>query len=403
MGYLQQQKEVTPAAPAANYTQVFPDSAEGNRLKQIDETGLVNTLTNNGLRATNMLINGGFNINQRLAAALSNIPSPSLTARVMTGDRWGFTIGNVTTPQFQQVDARTATEAGLLAEYYARYKQLTNAAKMLVTQVVSADNTSRLRGKTVRLSAKMRYSVGSNRNIRMSVHYLTSAGAIDTMPASYVPAFNGASTDPTWGTNITALAPVLVDNCTISGLGATCGITAAWQRFSATFAVPSNCLNVIVAIWNDTIGAASDDLLLTEVGLYLGQEIIDWTPLTLELELIRCQRYYQKTFPQGVAPAQNAGLAGAAKGLVTLIAAAALASNIFLRFKQTMFKTPTITLFNPSVANAAMRRYTATATDQTATATANVTTDDLEVTATGDAAGIVGDKVAIHIAVDAEI
>ena len=64
-------------------------------------------------------------------------------------------------------------------------------------------------------------------------------------------------------------------------------------------------------------------------------------------DLIRCQRHYCKTFDYAVAPAQNAGFAGA---LGTRAAATII--NAVWRFPIEMRATPVITTFNPSAANA---------------------------------------------------
>lgn len=71
------------------------------------------------------------------------------------------------------------------------------------------------------------------------------------------------------------------------------------------------------------------------------------------LELKRLQRFYLKTFPQGTAPAQNAGVLGA---LCT--AAASTTAGTFSNywsFPVEMWSAPTITTFNPSAANANWR------------------------------------------------
>jgi len=111
-------KVAEPTTPGANTSTLYVDTVD-RRLKQKDDLGVVSTMAGGFDR--NALCNGGFDINQRIAAALTNIPGASATARVFTADRWGFTVGNTTTPQYQQVDAIAAPETGLQARFYARY------------------------------------------------------------------------------------------------------------------------------------------------------------------------------------------------------------------------------------------------------------------------------------------
>ena len=72
--------------------------------------------------------------------------------------------------------------------------------------------------------------------------------------------------------------------------------------------------------------------------------------------LARAQKRYYKTFPPGVAPAQNAGLPGAA---CTRNPIALGEPNLLLQWPQPMFIAPTITTYNPSAANANWRDVTA--------------------------------------------
>ena len=75
-----------------------------------------------------------------------------------------------------------------------------------------------------------------------------------------------------------------------------------------------------------------------------------------QLALLDCQRYYEKTFPAGTAPAQNAGLGGA----LGSIAFGATAGELYTQwnFKVPKAKTPTITTYNPSASNANWRDVT---------------------------------------------
>jgi hypothetical protein len=75
---------------------------------------------------------------------------------------------------------------------------------------------------------------------------------------------------------------------------------------------------------------------------------------TAELDL--AHRYYAKTFPQGTPPAQNAGLPGALCAVSASTTAGALGAS--WRLPAELRASPTITTYNPSVANANWRDVT---------------------------------------------
>jgi hypothetical protein len=67
-------------------------------------------------------------------------------------------------------------------------------------------------------------------------------------------------------------------------------------------------------------------------------------------ELQTLQRYYEKSFPQGTAVAQNAGLNGAWCGVIAGLNSGARFGRI--EFKASKRAAPTVTFYNPSAANA---------------------------------------------------
>lgn len=397
-----------PATPATDKCAVYVDTAD-RRMKQIDDNGVISDLTNT--ESANIVTNGGFTIQQRVATAATAIPSVSATTRAgQVADRWGVTVGNVTTPLWTQVDAGTTPETGLLNRYYGRITQNTNAAKFILSQFLINADMAFLRGQKVRLSVKLKQFAGSNANYRLGLLQLNASGTIDVCP-TFISAIGGASVEPTWGTNIVAITPDASptgENGTISGVALTIASTAAWVRSSCVFTVPATALNLIVAVYRDTIGAASDSVGIAEVQLTLGAEIVDFVPYPAAVELLRCQRFFSKSFPQSVVPAASLSEATAGSGATGLIGkagATALAANYSIQFPVTMWKVPTIAYFTPTAAGAQCWRFSgAAAAAQTATASraSSVTDRAVVVTATGDAGGAVGDLVGVHYTADSE-
>jgi len=401
-------KGAAPATPATNKSTVYVDTND-RRLKQLDDNGVLSDLTN--AETANIVTNGGFTIQQRVAAASTPIPSVSLTSRAgQVADRWAVTVGNVTTPSWAQIDTSAAPETGLLNRYYGKITQATNAAKFILSQFVINAEMAHLRGQKVRVSCKLKQFVGSNANYRLGLLQLTASGTVDVCP-TFISAIGGASVEPTWGTNLVAITPdasPVGENGTISGVALTIASTAAWVRSSCVFTVPTDCKNLVVVIYRDTIGAASDAVGIAEVQLTQGTELIDWIPYPPAVELLRCQRFFCKSFPQAVVPAASLSEATAGSGINAIsgkTTTAVLAANFRIQFPVVMWKVPTMTLFTPTAAGAQVWRFSgAAAAAFTATAIrANSTTDNgCVVTATGDAANAIGDLVGIHYTADAE-
>jgi hypothetical protein len=262
-----------------------------------------------------------------------------------------------------------------------------------------------LRGRTVRIQAKMKFSVAAAMTIRFGLLQLTNAGTVDTIPAPFISAFNGGGTEPTLGTNLSYIAPktgLTPENSAIVTNGIECVLTANWVRYSGVFDIPVNCKNLVLVFWSNGQLAANDELNIAEVGVYDGYEIRDWFPRIQGDQFARCQRYYCKSFAPDTAPVQNGGVAGAIRTMVATAAAVTTSSTLGVRFPVSMVKAPTLTFYNPAAANAFMRNIPA-ATDATATSAANTTTEGTDVNATGIAAWTVGQELKVHYAADASL
>jgi hypothetical protein len=388
----------------------YIDSADG-RYKTRDQNGVISTFANMGLDEQNILYNGGFYVQQRVATASTAIPSVSTTTRAgQVADRWAVTVGNATTPSWAQIDSIAAPETNLLARYYGKITQATNAAKFILSQFVIASDMAHLRGKQVRLSVKLKQFAGSNATYRLGLLYLNSSGTVDVCP-TFISAIGGASTDPTWGTNLIQITPdaIGLENATVSGVAASITSTANWLRSSCTFTIPSSAQNLCPVLYRDTIGAASDACGIAEFQMTQGTDLVDYIPFPLADEVVRCQRFFNKSFPLTVVPAASLSEATAGSGATGLIGkttTSALAANYPVTFPVQMWKIPpTVTLFTPTASGAQCWRFSGgAAAAQTATAIrTNSTTDRwFVVTATGDGSGAVGDLVGVHYTADAE-
>lgn len=403
MSRLRYNKVIVPSAPAANKSEDFYDSADLRR-KNINEFGLLSVLTPMGWRDNNIIINGEFDYAQRQAPGTLTTYS-NTTGRSYGADRWGMTNENASI-QYQRIDTSGAVETGLASRFYGKFKKITAAGKLIFSQVIESGNMMHLRGRTVRVQIKMRYSLGTPVAFRLGLLQLNSSGTVDTIPATFVSAFGGAGTDPTLGANLAYIAPkagITPDNGTINGNAVDCTLTSNWARYSACFDVPSNCKNLIAMFWSNAQMQINDEVCPSEIGLYEGQEIRDWFPRPQNEQFMAVQRYYCKSFAPDTAPAQNAGVGGAIRGQVAIAGAVATSSTIQYRFPTPMRIAPTTnTFYNPSAANAFLRNIPA-ATDATATSGANATSEAIDINATGQAAWTAGQEIKVHGTFDAEI
>jgi len=118
-------------------------------------------------------------------------------------------------------------------------------------------------------------------------------------------------------------------------------------------------------------------------------------------ELERAQRYFAKTFPLATAPAQNAGTPGA---LVASqgVGASTSQKGAFWSFPTRMIKAPSLTLFNPSAANAQVRNLD-TNSDCTASAADIVSEWGASFNMTTPAGSAAGQRLAVQLAADARL
>jgi hypothetical protein len=139
-------------------------------------------------------------------------------------------------------------------------------------------------------------------------------------------------------------------------------------------------------------------LNITAVHLRQGtQTSATYTPNTFEIELIRAQRFYRKSFPKGTAPAQNAGVAGA-RCVTNPIAVGR--PSLYVPFDPPMETSPTVTTYNPSVTNANWRDVTAGA-DVTVTVDPAAAKSSTGVNiSTGATVTTLADELCIHYTAD---
>jgi hypothetical protein len=267
----------------------------------------------------NILINGGFDFAQRqVPATLTTIAD-----NAKGPDRWRSTRENAAL-QYQRVDA--LAETGIVSRYYGKYRKITNAGKIHIGQTVRGVDTAALRGKTVTFQIFM--SSNAARTMRMGIIQLQNAGTMDSSPATLVTAFGADGTDPTLGAN---LAVVTVESKSV---------TTAWQLFKVSATIPSDCKNMMMAIWSDSDFAVSDEINIAQADAFVGVASRLWSPRKYMADLALAKKEYRKSIGIDSAPGS-----GGQNGYANWLSNSTSQVRGYISF-DTMHRAPTVTPYS---------------------------------------------------------
>ena len=400
-----------PSTPTSNKVEIFIDN--NNRTCSIDDKGVISVFNHNGLDERNILVNGGFGVQQKVAVASTAIAGISATTRGgVVADAWSVTSSVASNLNWQQVDTGSAPEIGLNSRYYGSIISATAGKKVMLSQWILNEDMRHLVGRKVRLSIKHNQKAGLAQNFKLGLLQLTSAGTIDTSPAFLSGAWSATTgVDPAWNTNIAAITPDASptgENGTVSGNYLNIVTVAnTWTRSSCVFTVPTNAKNLIMVFFADATGGVTDNVSIAEAQVTLGADLVDYLEPLFSENINRCLRRYCKSFPLTTVPAASIAVATAGNGVTGIIGkagATALACYIKIQFPVRMFKVPAVTLFTPVGAGAVPYRISGTTPAvQTTAAQTGVMDYGLVVSATGDVNGAIGDLVGVHYTASAEI
>jgi len=399
-----------PGTPATNKAGLFYDSAD-QKVKVAKDLGYTITLSNDGMQDRNVLDNGGMAVQQKVAAASTAIAGISTTTRAgVVADRFAVTASVASNLNWAQIDTATTLETGLTSRYYGSIISASAGKKVMISQWLENMQMVGLRGYQVRLSVKTSQKVGTTgQKYRLGLLYLTAGGTTDTCPTFLTGAWSvTTAVDPAFAATLLPITPDAntPENGTITGNYLDILTTVAWQKSSCTFTIPATAKNLMVVLFADATGGTTDNFSVSEFALTKGPELVSYERPPFAEELIRCQRWYSKSFPYAVVPAAAVAVATGGTGIAGIIgkaAATALAVKIPIRFPVQMRATPTITLFTPVGAGAVPYRIDGTTPAvQTAVAQVGPTDSGVTVTATGDASGAVGDLVGVHFTASCE-
>jgi hypothetical protein len=344
-----------------------------------------------GAVGRNRIINGKMDIAQR-GASFAAVATAAYAL-----DRWQYRAagaGVVTISQQADAPADNKFQNSLRVAVTTADASIAAGDIYVVQQPIEGYNVRDLIGDAVVVSFRVR-------SPKTGVHcvFFGNSGADRSFVAEYtVNAVN------TWETKLVVIPAGLItagtwDWQTGKGLvagfvlaaGSTFQTTAgAWQ--TGNFVATANQVNCM-----DTIGN-----IFAVTGVHLGRaaEGSDFDHRPYHLEVLLCERYYEKCFPLGVAPAQNVGAAYFAFAQIAGASVAQLMATVTFRARKR--GAPTVVFYNPQAANAQIRN-TGTSTDFTSSSPNSVTENGFGVLGTSPGGSAAGQACAVNWSADAEI
>lgn len=259
--------------------------------------------------------------------------------------------------------------------------------------IIESKEAIKLRGQVMTLRPRVRIS--NSQAVRCAVIEWT--GAADLSVVSDI-VNDWTSSDYSDGA-----AKFFVDaNYNPLGTGAKTPSAATWTDMDAlNVKVGNSCNNLVLFIWTEGTAAQNVTLDIGKVrfvpGTYSGDILI---PRFFE-EHLYAQRFYFKTFPYHIAPAQGGSQPGAITGMAAK-AGAGTGQIMRERLPTSMLRTtgaPVSTTYNPNNANAQVRD-TSAGSDCSATTLERVGPNDLTLTFTGNAATAVGNQLFVHVTLE---
>jgi hypothetical protein len=173
-------------------------------------------------------------------------------------------------------------------------------------------------------------------------------------------------------------------------VGGTNGTVGSWITSSAW--TSANQVNVL--------DSAANFFRITGIKLELGSVATPIQFVPFEVELVRCKRYFEKSFNYAEPPRQNAGLVTGEYVMAPTVAGAVTSKLHPVPFAVQKRVVPAMTTYNPQAVNAQIRNAT-DGTDFTNTQTYK-SDSHFTLEGTGTAGTALGENLVVHWIADAE-
>jgi len=277
----------------------------------------------------NRIINGGMGIAQR---------GTSFTSGANNNDAYVLDRFYILSDGNDAIDVTQTTTVPTGAKFSIGLDVETTNKKFGIAQIIENANCFDAIGGAVTLSFQAKVSATTKLdNVKCAI--VAWSGTADSVTSDIISAWGAEGTNPT-----------LIANATYENSPANLNVTTSFATYSVTANVDTaSTSNIIVFIWSDvTDTTAGDFLYITNVQLEKGTQATSFEYRQYTTELALCQRYYAKTFPQNVAPANGLGT----NYYFGYSVNTANPSTIW-KFPVTMRTSPTVTLFNDRVGGTA--------------------------------------------------
>jgi len=271
-----------PAAPSIGQVIYQTDTDEFLKYTT-DVDGTVRWMQMNDNPRRNLVINGSFDVWQR-GTSFNPASSSTLSRANYGADRWQMVQATTSAAAFTQQANTPSGPAGY--NFYTRVQRV--AAATLVTPYLlftsfESQNLRSVRGKFVTLSFWAR--AGAN--------YSAASSGLSVQVAG------GVGTDNTYDNFST---PFGVASSAFT-------LTTGWKRFTltsaATLSTTTSQLGIRIAFTPVGTAGADDYFDITGVQLEVGTAPTDFEFRDVGEELVRCQRYYEKSYDLTTTPGTN--------------------------------------------------------------------------------------------------
>lgn len=223
--------------------------------------------------------------------------------------------------------------------YAARVTQAhASAQRFGFAQIVEGKDSIPHRGRNVTLQGRLACSAAAT--VRYAICGWTSTE--DSVTSDVVADWTSAT--------FTAGNFFLASNLSVLATGSLALSAATWTDITPlTAAVTSGVNNLVVFVWTDATAAQNVTLDFTAMALRPGSVAVPFIAEPFAIDVMRCQRLYEKTFALETAPAEGVGLAGG-HDLSALGFDSSLEPVANWVFKVEKRATPAVSLFNPRAA-----------------------------------------------------
>jgi hypothetical protein len=184
-------------------------------------------------------------------------------------------------------------------------------------------------------------------------------------------------------------------------------VTTTWTRYSYTVTLPNlsgitlGSDHSLILVWNMPLNGTGYQFELYGVQLEAGPVATPYRKLPYDIELQRCQRFYQSSAQPGVTPAQNMGRGNGPEFFRQIAGAVAQSSPTF-PLCPTLRASPVLTTYNLVAANAQVQDLSVGAGCTLTTGFA-VGSKSFMLTFNGPAAGAAWDVMIFGWSVDADV